>query len=425
MDARPVLGAVEGGGTKFVCMIGTSPTDVVDEVTIPTTDPEETIGAVVEFFARPRPGIRLQAIGVATFGPIGLDPTSADYGCVLSTPKQRWSGARILAPLRRRFGVPLGWDTDVNGAILGEARWGAARGLDAAVYLTVGTGIGGGALVQGSPVHGLLHPEMGHLPVTRVPGDDFPGICPFHGACLEGMASGPALAERRGRPTTELAPEDPVWDLAAAYLAQGLAGIVYTLSPHRIVLGGGVMRQPGLLPLVRQALLETVSGYLPIPTFAREIDSFVVASLLDQKAGLYGALASFTRPSPALATAQSEALYAQPCFVSPPGAPGDSASRWWRDRLRSVVDAAAASVCPRVRRANVGERGRCRPDPIGRGARCRQRNRHHLGDNTRRTGRAVASRAVALRPDRRRLGHPRLRARRPILALRRSRHDRA
>lgn len=290
MDTRPMLGAVEGGGTKFVCMLGTSPTDVVDQTTIPTTDPVETIGGVVDFFSRPRPGIRLAAIGVATFGPIELDPESPDYGCVLGTPKQRWSGARILAPLRRRFGVPLGWDTDVNGAVLGEARWGAAQGVDPVVYLTIGTGIGGGALVNGKPVHGLLHPEMGHLPVPRLPGDNFPGNCPFHGACLEGMVSGPALAERYGRPMSEVPVEDPIWDLAARYLAHGLAGIVYTLSPRRIVLGGGVMRQSHLLPRVRRALVETVNGYLPVRAFTKDIDSYVVESTLDQKAGLYGAL---------------------------------------------------------------------------------------------------------------------------------------
>lgn len=287
---RPVLGAVEGGGTKFVCMLGTSPDDVVDLATIPTTDPEETIGAVVDFFARSRNEVALSAIGVATFGPISLAPASPDYGCVLSTPKQRWSGARILAPLRRRFNVPLGWDTDVNGAVLGEARWGAAQDVDPVVYLTIGTGIGGGALVNGKTIHGLLHPEMGHLPVPRLPGDDFPGICPFHGACFEGMVSGPALAERAGRPIADVSADDPIWDLAARYLAQGLAGIVYALSPRRVVLGGGVMRQPHLLPRVRQALVEAVNGYLPIPAFSAEIDSFVVSSPLDQKAGLYGAL---------------------------------------------------------------------------------------------------------------------------------------
>jgi fructokinase len=287
---RSVLGAVEGGGTKFVCMVGTGPSDVVDDITIPTTEPAETIGAVVEFFQRPRPGLKLGAIGVATFGPIGLDPASPDYGTVLRTNKTNWIGARILAPLARRFGVPLGWDTDVNGAVLGEARWGAAQGVDPAVYLTIGTGIGGGALVNGATIHGLLHPEMGHVPVPYLPGDTFPGICSFHGHCLEGVASGPALSARCTRPLAELPPDDPIWDLAARYIAFGLSSIVYTLAPRRIVLGGGVMQQAQLLPKIRTALVETIHGYLHLPEIEERIDEYVVRSALGQKAGLFGAL---------------------------------------------------------------------------------------------------------------------------------------
>lgn len=290
MQERNVLGAVEGGGTKFVCMVGTSPDDVIDEVTIPTAEPDETIGAVVEFFQRRRSGLKLAAIGVATFGPIGLNPASPDYGTVLRTTKSNWIGARILAPLARRFGVPLGWDTDVNGAVLGEARWGAARGVDPAVYLTVGTGIGGGALVNGATIRGLLHPEMGHLPLPSLPGDSFPGICSFHGHCLEGVASGPALSARLGRPLSEVPPDDPVWDLAARYLALGLSSIVLTLSPRRIVLGGGVMQQAQLLPMIRAALVENLNGYLHLPEIEERIDDYVVRSALGQKAGLFGAL---------------------------------------------------------------------------------------------------------------------------------------
>lgn len=290
MDERQVLGAVEGGGTKFVCMVGTSPDDVVDEITIPTTTPAETLGAVIEFLQKPRPGLRLVAVGVATFGPIDLDRSSPTYGCVLKTTKEEWSGARILAPLGRRLGVPIGWDTDVNGAILGEMRWGAARGVDPALYLTIGTGIGGGAVVNGAPIHGLLHPEMGHIPVPAIPGDTFPGICTFHGRCLEGMACGPALARRAGRPVPEIPPDDPLWDLEARYLAYGISGLLLVLSPRRIVLGGGVMRQPHLLSRVRRALIEVLNGYLELPELGEGIDQYVVASTLDQKAGLYGAL---------------------------------------------------------------------------------------------------------------------------------------
>lgn len=290
MTTRQVYGAVEGGGTKFVCMIGTGPSDVVDEITIPTTDPTDTIGSVIEFLARTRPGVALAAVGIATFGPIGLDPLAETYGCVLKTTKEEWSGARILSPIARRLGVPIGWDTDVNGAILGEARWGAAQGVDPALYLTVGTGIGGGALVNGATIHGLLHPEMGHVPVPIVPGDPFPGICSFHGHCLEGVASGPALAARASRSVADIPTDDPTWDLEARYLAYGISSLVLALSPKRVVVGGGVMKQAHLLPRVRNAFIDVLHGYLDVPEIVEHVDDYLVLSSLDQRAGLYGAL---------------------------------------------------------------------------------------------------------------------------------------
>lgn len=263
---------------------------MVDEITIPTTDPTDTIGAVIEFLARTRPGVALAAVGVATFGPIGLDPRAETYGCVLKTTKEEWSGARILSPITRRLGVPIGWDTDVNGAILGEARWGAAQGVDPALYLTVGTGIGGGALVNGATIHGLLHPEMGHVPVPIVPGDPFPGICSFHGHCLEGVASGPALAARVNKSVAEIPPDDPAWDLEARYLAYGISSLVLALSPKRVVLGGGVMKQAHLLPRVRSAFVDVLHGYVDVPEIVEHVDDYLVLSSLDQRAGLYGAL---------------------------------------------------------------------------------------------------------------------------------------
>jgi fructokinase len=290
MSARQVLGAVEGGGTKFVCMIGTSPNDVVDEITIPTGEPAATLGAAIEFLQQPRPGCHVSAIGVSMFGPLGLNPEHPDYGGTLATPKPGWSFVRVVSPLTRRLAVPIGFDTDVNGAVLGEARWGAAQNLDPVVYLTVGTGVGGGALVNGGTIHGLLHPEMGHVPMPRLPGDDYAGWCPFHGRCLEGLVCGPALEERCGRPVSELSPDDPVWELTARYLAYGLSTLVLTLSPRRIVLGGGVMRQAQLLPLVRHALVEILNDYVQVPEIQDRIDDYVVLSTLDQKAGLYGAL---------------------------------------------------------------------------------------------------------------------------------------
>jgi fructokinase len=291
MATRRVFGAVEGGGTKFVAMIGTSPDDVVDEITLPTTVPDETIGAVIEFLRRSRPGLELAAVGVATFGPIGLDRSSPDYGCTTATtPKVEWRGIRIVGPMAARLGVPIGWDTDVNGAVLGEARWGAGQGLDPVLYLTIGTGIGGGALVNGATIRGLVHPEMGHVPMPSLAGDDFPGICSFHGRCLEGLACGPAIAARAGRPVAEIAPDDPIWDLTARYLAYGLSGFVVVLSPKRIILGGGVMHQRHLLPRIRRALIEILNGYVVAPELGERIDAYVVPSPLGQKAGLFGAL---------------------------------------------------------------------------------------------------------------------------------------
>src|SRR5581483_3564813 len=217
-----VFGGVEGGGTKFVCLLGSGPGRIVDEVRFPTTAPDETLGRVIEFFQRSREGVQLAAVGVASFGPIDVDRGSATYGHITSTPKPHWQHANVVGRLRDALGVPVGWDTDVNGAALGERRWGAGGDADPLVYITVGTGIGGGALVNGQPVHGLLHPEMGHLLVPAFEGDTFPGVCPYHGRCLEGVACGPALQQRTGRPASELAPDDPVWDLEAQYLAFGL-----------------------------------------------------------------------------------------------------------------------------------------------------------------------------------------------------------
>jgi fructokinase len=285
-----VFGAVEGGGTKFVAMIGTSPTDVVDQITLPTTVPDETIGGVIEFLQRPRPGLELAAVGVATFGPICLDRTSPAYGCTTATTKVGWNDIRIVGPMAVRLGVPIGWDTDVNGAVLGESRWGAGIDLDPVLYLTIGTGIGGGALVNGATIRGLVHPEMGHVPMPTIDGDPFPGICSFHGRCLEGIASGPAIAARADRPVAEIDPEDPIWDLTARYIAYGLTGFVVTLSPKRIILGGGVMHQTHLLPKIRRALVDILNGYVAAPELGNRIDSYVVPSPLGQKAGLYGAL---------------------------------------------------------------------------------------------------------------------------------------
>lgn len=288
MDA--VFGGIEGGGTKFVCVVGTDPEHVLDEAVVPTTSPEETLRRVVEYFRTPRDGAQIRAMGVASFGPIDVDPGSPSYGFITTTPKQGWQHTDVVGRLRGALGVPVGWDTDVNGAALGEWRWGAGVGADPLVYLTIGTGIGGGAIVSGQPLHGLLHPEMGHLLVPSFDGDAFPGVCPFHGRCLEGVASGTALGARAGRPAQELAPDDPVWDLEAHYLAFGLLAIVEVLAPRRIVVGGGVAGVPGLLARVRHHLVRLNGSYIVHSALRDEVDRYVVAPGLGDRSGVMGAL---------------------------------------------------------------------------------------------------------------------------------------
>ncbi|HEY1217362.1 MAG TPA: ROK family protein [Bryobacteraceae bacterium] len=284
-----VLGAIEAGGSKFVCGIGSSPGDLIT-TQIPTTTPAETLEAVIEFFRREAGG-ELQAVGIASFGPLDPHPGSPTFGFITCTPKLGWRGTDVAGTVARGLGVPVGFDTDVNGAALAEARWGAARGLADFLYLTVGTGIGGGAMVNGKLLHGLLHPEMGHL---RIPHDrardPYAGGCPFHGDCLEGLASGPALRERWSMAPRELPPAHPAWALEAEYLALGLHNLVCTLSPRRIVIGGGVLLQPCLLPMVHTGLARLLNGYIEAVEIVERMESFVVLPQLGGRAGVLGAL---------------------------------------------------------------------------------------------------------------------------------------
>jgi fructokinase len=286
-----VFGGIEGGGTKFNCVLGTGPDDVLAVATFPTADPETTLHAVVDFFQKAGAGRNLAAVGMASFGPIDLDVASPTYGYITSTPKAGWQQFNIVGALRERLGVTIGFDTDVNAAALAEHRWGSARGVDPVVYLTVGTGIGGGMYVNGAPLHGLIHPEMGHLVMPAVAGDDFPGVCPFHGRCLEGVASGPALAARAGKPAQELDPDDPLWDLEALYLATAVVDILYTVSPRRVVLGGGVMAQRHLFPRIHARVMALIDGYLPHPAVtAAGIAAYVVPPELGPRCGMLGAI---------------------------------------------------------------------------------------------------------------------------------------
>ena len=288
-----LLGAVEAGGTKFVCAVGTGPDDLRAVTRIPTTTPEETIPQVVDFF-RQQTKLEgaLAAIGIGTFGPVDVRRESNKFGWFLSTPKPGWQQIEFAGVIERELDIPTGFDTDVNAAALGEHRWGSAQGLETFIYLTVGTGIGGGGLVSGQPIHGLLHPEMGHLLIPHdLSADPFPGACPFHRDCLEGLASGFAMEKRWGQKAASLPADHPAWALEANYLATGLVNYILTLSPERIILGGGVMEQKQLFPLIRSQVCKNLKAYLDVPAITNDIGTYIVPPKLGSKAGILGALA--------------------------------------------------------------------------------------------------------------------------------------
>lgn len=288
-----LLGGIEAGGTKFVCAVGTAAGEVLAETRFPTRMPAETLAEAVAFFREQagRHG-RLSALGVAAFGPLDPNPESLGYGTITTSPKPGWANADVVGTLSRALDLPIGFDTDVNGAALAEGRWGAAQGLHTYIYLTIGTGIGGGVMAQGRLLHGLVHPEVGHMLLDHDwERDPFPGSCPYHGDCLEGLASGPAIHQRWQKPGTDLPPAHPAWELEAAYLAQALHGLICILSPQRVILGGGVMEQRQLFPAIRQKLLASLNGYVQHPALLEQIDTYVVPPGLGNRAGVMGALA--------------------------------------------------------------------------------------------------------------------------------------
>ncbi len=285
-----MFGAIEAGGTKFVCLVGRGPEHILADTRFPTTSPEETLARAVDFF-RPY-AADLLALGVGSFGPVDLHPDSPTYGYITSTPKPGWQNTNVKGYLEEALKVPVVFETDVNAAAWGEYRWGAAQGVDTFVYITVGTGIGGGAVVNGRLLHGLIHPEMGHM---RVPHDrerdPFEGICPYHGDCLEGLAAGPALAARWRQDPATLPPDHPAWDLEAHYLGLAVANLVCVLSPRRVILGGGVMQQQHLFPKIRRVVQTVLAGYIHHPAVEREVETFIVPPGLGNRAGALGALA--------------------------------------------------------------------------------------------------------------------------------------
>jgi fructokinase len=288
----PLWGGIEAGGTKFVCAVGSGPDDLREEVRFPTTTPEASIGRAIEFFQQQHEKEPLAAVGIASFGPVDPNPDSPTFGYITTTPKPGWAHTDFAGTIRRALGVPVGFDTDVNVAALGEGRWGVAQGLDTFVYLTIGTGIGGGGMVNGKLIHGLVHPEMGHI---RIPHDwerdPYAGACPYHGDCLEGLATGPALEARWGQRGETLSADHPAWELEAGYLALGLVNVICILSPERIIMGGGVMEQRQLFPLVRGRVRELLNGYLQAPAILDRIDEYIVPPGLGSRAGVLGAIA--------------------------------------------------------------------------------------------------------------------------------------
>jgi fructokinase len=287
-----LCGGVEAGGTKFVCMVGSGPDDVRAQVRFPTTSPDETIGRVIAFFKQQAQELTLSAIGVASFGPVNLDSTSPTFGYITTTPKPGWANADVVGRLKAELGLPVAFDTDVNGAAFGEHRWGAGQHLDPVVYLTVGTGIGGGVICNGKPLHGLVHPEMGHILIPHDQTlDPFPGVCPFHGDCFEGLACGPSLEQRWGQPAETLPDDHPAWNIEAQHIALALANLILSYSPHRVIVGGGVMQHESLFPLVRRKVQQFLNGYVHSPQIIENIDQYIVPPALGNRSGVLGAIA--------------------------------------------------------------------------------------------------------------------------------------
>ncbi|GAA0540994.1 fructokinase [Rhizomicrobium palustre] len=283
------FGAIEAGGTKFVCAVGSSPNDLSAVERIPTTTPAETMARVRAYFeAQIAQGGPLQAIGIATFGPAGVHPGAPEWGTILSTPKPGWSNTSLVQPLGDAFGVPVGFDTDVNGAALAEHRWGAGAGANVSTYVTIGTGVGGGTVANGRIIHGLRHPEVGHF-YPRRHGEDvqFSGICPFHGDCLEGLASGPAIATRWGTSLSQLPSNHIAHEVIAYYLGQMVVNLQAVLAPRRIILGGGVSQTPGLLEEVARAAKRLGNGYFAP---AKDMERLISAPELGERSGILGAV---------------------------------------------------------------------------------------------------------------------------------------
>lgn len=292
MGAASLYGGIEGGGTKFVCAIGDGPDHIVDETRFPTTTPDETIQQACDFF---RPYVskdRLKCIGLGSFGPVDVNPESSTYGYITTTPKPNWANTNILGQLKKELNIPMAMDMDVAAAAMGEFKWGVSKGLDPSLYLTVGTGIGGGYIINGRPLTGLVSLEMGHI---RIPHDltldPFAGACVYHGDCFEGLASGPAIQARMGRRAETLPDNDPFWDLEAGYIAFALANYIFTFAPKKIVVGGGVLQKDFLFNRIRKKVSVVLNGYLNHSILLDRLDEYIVPPGLGDRSGVLGAIA--------------------------------------------------------------------------------------------------------------------------------------
>jgi len=288
--AEKIYGGIEGGGTKFNCMVGSDPDHIIAETRFPTTTPAETIGQVIEFFL---PYInQIHGIGFGSFGPFDVDPASPTYGYITTTPKPHWANTNALGMLREKFDLPIAVDMDVVVAGLGEAKWGASKNDSHSLYLTIGTGIGGGYILNGKPLHGLTSLEMGHIRIARdLNLDPFTGACPYHGDCFEGLAAGPAVEKRLGQKGETISDDHPFWDLEATYIAQALVNYILSLAPQRIIIGGGVMQRSNMFPTVRRKVQELLNGYVQHDLILKRIDEYIVPPALGGRSGMLGSIA--------------------------------------------------------------------------------------------------------------------------------------
>lgn len=288
-----LFGGIEAGGTKIICAIGDSIGKIYDQVRVPTTIPSDTMPQVIEFLKKHHEKTPLFSIGIGSFGPVDVDPASKEYGFITATPKPGWGHFDFVGAVKKEFDLPIGFDTDVNTAAMGEYRWGAAQGLETFIYVTVGTGIGGGGMIGGKLMHGLMHPEMGHIFIPHdKEKDPFAGVCPYHGDCLEGLATGPAMLARWDvRSALDLPADHEAWDLEADYLAYAIANWIMTLSPQKIIIGGGVMKRKELLPKIHERVPLLLNGYVQSPAILEEIDKYIVSPGLGEQSGISGAIA--------------------------------------------------------------------------------------------------------------------------------------